>query len=262
MFTFKKIALVTVAGGASLVAAQSISSQCQSTLASLALSSEASCLNAAGLVSFATLGSNSSIVPPVNSWLTGLCSKPACTNATLASVVTNVTSGCSSDLSSLNLSTSDVNDLISAVQTAYPTVRQIACLEDTADSNSLCVTETLYDIQNKTGTLTTSNIESLVSQVTAGALPSFLTSNITCTNCTKAALNIVNKNFPGLLDESVNNTIQGQCGASFLDGAAPASVSQSADSASAATTNGAGALALSFGAVALSSVFAAMAILA
>jgi len=255
MFTFKKIAFATAVAGATFATAQSLSSQCQSTLASLAVSSEASCLNPTGLISFVTLGSNSSVIAPINTWLTGLCSKPACTNSTLASVVTNVTSGCSSDLSSLNLSTSDVNELISVVQEAYPTARQVVCLDDTSDSNTLCVTETLYDIQNQTGTLTTANIESLALQIVGGALPSFLTSNVTCTNCTQAALNIIGQNFPSVLTSSVNSTISGQCGASFLTAPAPATISQSADSsAQAGSTSGAAAFALPFGAVALSAL--------
>ncbi|KAH9945679.1 hypothetical protein B0H21DRAFT_709268 [Amylocystis lapponica] len=270
MFTFKRIAFVAaVVSGSTLSAAQSISSQCQSTLASVALSSDASCLDGTGLVALVAMGSNSSVVGPVTSWLSGMCGQPACSNATLANVINNVTSGCSSDLASLNIQSSDVSSIISAVQGAYPTVRQIACLKDTSD-NTLCATETLYNIQNETGTLTTSNIESLYSQVAGGSTPSFISnSTITCTNCTKAALNLVNQNMPGLLDADANNTISGQCGATFLNGASPAEISQSADLSSQSTSpNGAAVLSVPVGAalgvafsslIAVSSAFALLA---
>ncbi|CDO74345.1 hypothetical protein BN946_scf184645.g1 [Trametes cinnabarina] len=238
----KVIAIATVVAGLQMAgtSAQSISSQCQSTLASLVGNSDASCLNPqalVGLVVASSSSSNSSIVPTINSWLTGLCSRPACTNDTLASVVQSVTSGCSSELTSLGLSNVDAGELTTLVQMAYPTARQVACLGDTSNNNALCVTETLNNIQPYTGTLTVSNIDSIASQVMSGSLPN-LPSNVTCTDCTKAAYNIVQQNF-GDLTSGFSGDVNSTCGASFTDGSQPSSVTQLAsDSTQSASQSG------------------------
>ncbi|KAI0356253.1 hypothetical protein OH77DRAFT_1423864 [Trametes cingulata] len=217
--------------------AQSISSQCQSTLASIVTDSNASCLNAqalVGLVVSTSTSANSSVVPTINSWLTGMCSRPACTNDTLASVVQQVTSGCSAELGSLGLANVDAGELTTLVQTAYPTVRQVACLGDTSNNNSLCLTETLNNLEPYTGALSVSNIESLASQIMGGTVPN-LPSNVTCTDCTKAAYNIVQQKF-GDLTSGFSSDISSTCGASFTDGTQPASVTQLATDSTASTT--------------------------
>lgn len=108
-----------------------LSTQCQAALATIVGNSDASCLNAQaliGLVVSTSSTTNTSIIPTVNTWLTGMCSRPACTNATLATVVSSVTSGCSTELGQLGLSDVDSSSLTALVQSAYPTVRQVACL--------------------------------------------------------------------------------------------------------------------------------------
>ena len=109
---------------------QSISSQCQSTLASIITSSDASCLNAQSLLGLVATTNNASVVPTINTWLTGLCAKPACTNQTISNVVQNLTSGCSSDLSALGLGSIDANELTALVESAYPTIRKVFCLAE------------------------------------------------------------------------------------------------------------------------------------
>lgn len=111
--------------------ALSLSTQCQAALATIVGNSDASCLNAQaliGLVVSTSSTTNTSIVPTVNTWLTGMCSRPACTNATLATVVSSVTAGCPTELGELGLSDVDSSSLTALVQSAYPTVRQVACL--------------------------------------------------------------------------------------------------------------------------------------
>jgi len=196
------------------VFAQSISSQCLSTLTSIATSSDAQCLNAAGLVPIFLNASADTVVPSINTWLTGMCSRSACSNQTLATLVTNVTNGCSSDLSPLGL---DVQDITTTVQRFYPTVRQILCLYDNS-TNELCAVEGLYDIYNKTGT---NNISTIVA-------PIFSEQDLACSNCSKAAYNIVLSNVPEVITSSVNSSVSNQCGVSFLDGRTPAGITQTA----------------------------------
>lgn len=107
----------------------SISQSCQSTLAQLVTSSETTCLNAGSLVGLVVSTQNTSVVSTVNSWLTGLCSQTACSNQTLADVVSNVTSGCQSDLQSAGIQAS-ASELTSLVQQYYPTARKAACLAE------------------------------------------------------------------------------------------------------------------------------------
>ncbi|KAI0940592.1 hypothetical protein AcW1_003748 [Taiwanofungus camphoratus] len=269
MFSTKRVVAATViAAGMQVVSAQSLSSQCQATLAQLVTSPETKCLNAQSLVGIVVSGSNTSVISPVNSWLTGLCAQPACTNETLAAVVGNITNGCSSDLQSYGFSSGNSSELTSLVQTAYPTARQVACLADTSNSKTLCVTETLNNLQPYTGTLTPSKVESLVSQIASGNVPN-VPSNVTCTDCTKAALNIVNQNLPGVISSGTNSSITGQCGNSFVDGAQPSTITQTANTAIASSSsNGASSLAVSMSSVlgitlsSLLAVSSALAILA
>jgi len=185
------------------------------------LSTEAQCLNAAGLVPLFLSDSNTSLVGPFQTWLTGLCSKDPCTNQTLATLVTNITQGCSSDLSSLGINNANVTSITASVQEFYPVVRQIACLQDN-NANQLCIIEELYSVQNVTGILTIPKL------ITDGLPVLNLPQNVTCNNCTKEAYNIIITNTPQVVTSDDNSTLSKQCGANFLDGNTPAGISQTA----------------------------------
>ncbi|PIL34109.1 hypothetical protein GSI_03820 [Ganoderma sinense ZZ0214-1] len=239
MVGFTKFALLaTAVAGLQLAgtSAQTISSQCQSSLASLLTSSDATCLNAQALLGLATTTNNASVVPTLNTWLTGLCAKPACSNQTLSAVVSNLTSGCSTELSSLGLGSIDASELTALVETAYPTVRKVACLADTKQNNELCVTEFLTAVQGTTGNLSIANIEALGTNLVGGSSSLNLPSNVTCTDCVKAAYSIINTVFAGLVPSSVPSYFQSTCGSSFTDGSSPSDVTESASAASSSTT--------------------------
>ncbi|KIJ67652.1 hypothetical protein HYDPIDRAFT_38135 [Hydnomerulius pinastri MD-312] len=230
--------------GAGLAAAQSlsgISSQCTSALTSVAGSPDATCLNPSALVSLAVSSSSSSIIPTVNSWLTGLCAAGPCSNATLQAVVTNVTTGCSAELQSLGLATTDPTALVTAVETAYPTVRQVVCLKDTSTS-TLCVPELLTDIQSSTTTLSINNIVGLITQLMSGQNIS-IPQNVSCSSCSKAAYTLVAQGFPSLVSGD-QSAVQSECGASFTDGQMPSGIEETASNTTTTTTTG-GAAALS-----------------
>jgi hypothetical protein len=209
-----------------------VSAQCQSTLLNISSSSEGQCLNAAGLVSVFLTSSNTSAVGPVQNWLTGLCSKGPCTNQTLATLVSNITQGCSSDLSSLGIN-GNASSITASVQHYYPVVREIACLKDN-NASQLCIIEELYNIQNNTGTLTPDDIFS--SQLILPILT--LPQNMTCNNCTKEAYNIIITKYPQDITSHTNSTISKQCGADFLDGKTPADISQTAAGSSLSKSSG------------------------
>jgi len=213
-------AVLAAALGAS---AQSLSSQCTSALAQIATNPSSACLSPSSLLPLITSAGNSSLVSGVDSWLTNVCGVAPCSNDTLAAIVTNVTAGCSSDLSAFGFTSGNSATLVSTVQQFYPTVRNVACLKD---GSTLCVTETLTNLQNAVGNLTATSIAGLIATGNA-TLPS----NVTCSNCVKAGYNTVNSAFPGLLGSS-NSTLQSQCGSSFTDGSAPAGIVESATNSS------------------------------
>lgn len=107
-----------------------MSSQCQTTLTSIVISPSSTCLNAQALVGLVTTQANTSLISPINNWLTGLCGQPACSNDTLTTLVSNVTTGCSSDLQSLGIGNFSTEEITNVVLQAYPTVRKIACLTE------------------------------------------------------------------------------------------------------------------------------------
>ncbi|KAH9924886.1 uncharacterized protein B0H18DRAFT_1010585 [Fomitopsis serialis] len=163
-----------------------------------------------------------------------MCSQTVCSNQTLSDVVTNVTSGCASDLESAGLSTSDTSNLVSMVQQYYPTARKAACLADTSNNKTLCATELLNNIQSQVGTITKDNLQSVVSEIEEGSVK--LGSNVTCTDCTKAMYNLAAQADPSIAS-TVNGTVVGQCGASFADGSEPSTITQTANNAASSSTS-------------------------
>ncbi|TFY83009.1 hypothetical protein EWM64_g1000 [Hericium alpestre] len=225
------VALTMIAGSALSASAQSftLSNTCQTTLASIAASTEGICINAAGLIPLSLAGANSSLVGPINSWLGGACSATACSNDTLQTFALNITSGCASDLMNFGIQPSDDDAIAAAVQQYYPLVREVACMKDN-NAQSLCVTQTLNNIQASNGQLSLNGIISLVPKVASGGLGALnLSQNETCTDCLKEAYNLVSSEQPQLLSSDVNSTISGQCGADFTDGDVPGNVVQTAN---------------------------------
>lgn len=250
MFSLRtNLFVAAITAGFSGVFAQSLSSQCTSTLTGVVISPAGSCLNAQALVAIVTAGSNSSLVGPIDNWLGGLCGQPACANDTLANLVTTIVNGCQTDLQSVGFGqVTNTQQVISIVQQAYPTVRQVACLKDSGNSSTLCVTETLTNIQSSTGTLSKNALTTLISQAMQGQLPN-VPSSALCTDCTKEAFNIIKDDYPSLVNSNVDNAVSTECGAAFVDGTTPTSISESANTATAspAGASGSGAAAISGG---------------
>ncbi|KAJ7594410.1 hypothetical protein C8J56DRAFT_436732 [Mycena floridula] len=247
---------LTFVSAASLAAAQSLSSTCTSALASVAGNADASaCIAPSALISLVVNGEDTSIVTPVNTWLTDMCSAPSCSNDTLSAIVANVTTGCGTELAALGYSTSQSSDILATIQAAYPTVRNVLCL---SDSGTNCITQTLQNIQTAVGgTLSVNKIVSLAANSTSVNIPS----NVTCTNCVKQAYNVVQASFPSLIGGETS-TLQTQCGASFTDGQQPAGITQTASTATAAKNNNGAYKQFALGATSMVVISAAFALLA
>ncbi|CAL1707910.1 unnamed protein product [Somion occarium] len=229
MFAKRAVLFSILATGVGL--AQSLSAGCQSTLASLVVSPNSACLNPQALVGIVTADDNASLVNPIDNWLSGQCSQPQCTNETLANIVSTVTAGCQSDLQSLGFGNLSADEITNVVQMAYPTVRKVACLSNQSN-NTLCVTETLNNVQSSVGTLSKTELQSLVSQISGGQLPDIPSSTL-CTDCTKEGFNIVKTDFPSLVTSNIEGVVTNECSADFVDGSTPSNIEQTANTATA-----------------------------
>ncbi|CCO35072.1 hypothetical protein BN14_09186 [Rhizoctonia solani AG-1 IB] len=115
--------------GSSAQSLASLSATCQAAGATVLTGPAAECLGVAGLVNVAMTNSNESLIAPINNWLTSTCAQPACTNATIETAISNITTGCSSDLNSAGITTGTWQDVTDYVKEWYPVGRQVACLK-------------------------------------------------------------------------------------------------------------------------------------
>ncbi|KAH9945681.1 hypothetical protein B0H21DRAFT_425021 [Amylocystis lapponica] len=204
---------------------------CVAALASAVTSPGTYCLNGPDLVALFLLNSNTSVVGPLNSWFTGLCAAPACTNETIAEVIGNVTaaSACEGVFGMFGLtSPGAISEIIAEVQAAYPLARELACLMDEAQ-NELCVVETLGSVQSRAGALTFTTLQAIGSNIAYGAADPSLLGDVACNACTKASVDVLLRGVPSVFTTDFNGTIASECGARFLDGAYPANISQSGE---------------------------------
>jgi len=111
------------------VAHSGVSTQCQNTIIAVAASSQSECLNPGGLLQIFVQGTTNSVVTPVDNWLKGLCARGPCSNDDIAAIVTNITSGCATDLQPA-LGNASPGSLTPLVQQLYPTVRKGICLAE------------------------------------------------------------------------------------------------------------------------------------
>jgi len=221
-----------VSVGASLVQAQSIgdmlSSSCQQALLDVAASPEADCLNIDGLVSFvvtAVTSTNDSLVAPATAWLSTFCAETPCAAQALSDITTNLTTGCSDDLATLlGADAPSTADVVSAVQTAYPTVQGIMCLAETAN-NTFCMTDLLDALQAGIGPLSVDNLVAQLPEALTGQLDAQLPLSFMCSDCASAAYNMLKATYPDLAgSDAVTGELTSQCGAAFMNQSSPADV--------------------------------------
>ncbi|KAJ8077322.1 hypothetical protein AAF712_004197 [Marasmius tenuissimus] len=221
------LATTAVAAGLAVASAQTLSSNCQNSLTTIVQNNDASaCLAPSALVGIAAANSSQSLVDPINTWVNSVCGSPSCSNSTLEFIVNTVTDGCSTELSVLGYDSSQKAQITEIVKQVYPTARKVVCLQS---GNEKCITKELKAVESSIGTLSVDNIVKLVSTLSFNNQT--IPKDVYCSDCTKAAYNAINEDFPGTFDDSKSD-IQQQCGASFVDGQNPSGVSQSAASTS------------------------------
>jgi len=223
-----------------------VSAECKASLTTLALGPASVCLGTPGLITIMTTPANESLIQPIDSWLMSTCAQPACTNETITQTVTNITTGCATDLAQAGVTTGTATDISAYIEEWYPTAREIACLKDS--SNALCVTTILTNLQTQLGVpLSQEGINSAIPKIMADP-STFAPANISCTPCTQAAYSVLRSKLDDSNRGSWDTFWGAQCGQTFLSGSIPASVTPSANkgepigvgSASSTTTNSAG----------------------
>jgi hypothetical protein len=226
--SFVLVAAATSAGLLPSVHSFSLSQGCQNSLEGLLTSPDAACLNPSALLSFAVGNNAGNIQAAISTWLTGICSSGACTNQSIANVMTNLTSGCSNELSEFGISVSSIqSEAISIAQQVYPTVRQVACLKDDSQ-NQFCALETINNLQTVIGNITDLTVLNLF--MDAEKLFANGVQNVACTDCMKESFSVAKSNFPSIVADAEPEA-QALCGASFLDGNLPSTISQTANNA-------------------------------
>lgn len=250
------LVVAVAAVGAAAQDLSSLSSSCQTAVTGILTGPASTCLGVGGLMSVAMTPANESFVAPINNWLTSTCSQPACTNATIDSLITNVTTGCSTDLSTAGVTSSDIESVKTQLENLYPIGREIACLQDKSNANAYCVTTTLKAIESYIGQpLSLNTISAIAPKLAAsgGEVPK----DLVCTSCVQAAYGILKPYMSNSDIQSVDSYFSGVCGSTFTNGTTPTNIIQTASTATAgSSTASGGAMSLNTGV--LGSVVAAM----
>ena len=80
--------------------------------------------------------------------------------------------------------------------------------------NDICITKELKGIESAVGPLSMENLVTIFLGGLAGG-NSTIPKELLCSNCVKQAINVVNKDIPGLLSSDVSSTLSNTCGADF-----------------------------------------------
>jgi len=229
------LVVAVAAVGAAAQDLSSLSSSCQTAVTNTLISPAGTCLGLAGLINVAMTPSNQSFVDPVNSWVTSTCAQPACTNATIDSVISNITTGCATDLSTAGVTSDDITSITPQIESFYPVVRDVFCLKDSS-SNAYCITTTLKAIESYIGEpLSLNTISTIVPKLAASGTE--VPKALICTSCAQAAYSILKPYFTKSDIQTADSYFSGQCGSSFTNGTTPTNIIQTASTATAGSSS-------------------------
>ncbi|EJD42691.1 hypothetical protein AURDEDRAFT_114934 [Auricularia subglabra TFB-10046 SS5] len=207
-----KTSLVVLSLGA-LAAAQSLSDlsqTCQNGITAVTQDAAANdCLDVSGLVNIVVADSKTSLVTPINNWLTSFCGAPNCSADTISAVVANVTQACASDFEKLGVTSDQVSVVLPYIQQYFGTAKEILCLADTTQ-DQFCFTEYATSLQDALGA-------PLTVETVKGSLDSLelkIPKNATCVECTQGILvKLQSTELAQLVD--LKQPVADQCGADF-----------------------------------------------
>ncbi|KAB5588855.1 hypothetical protein CTheo_7698 [Ceratobasidium theobromae] len=225
-----QLALFSLLALSSVVSAQltsilGLSDSCNKAMGQLVVGPAGNCLNTMGLMNVLTTPSGQSWVEPFDKYLTTTCGQPACPIDTLYSAIISLKDACSSDLAAKGWSADDIATILQQASGYYPSAREVLCLRDTGNTQKLCITTTLCNVQAMLGQPL--NIGTLVADT-----PRILSShsinvpkNISCTPCTQGAYSIARPNLPSAASvKAWDDFWISQCGEDFIVGNLPSNV--------------------------------------
>jgi len=202
---------------AALTVIPNLSSNCSTAVQNVLMNPDASCLNAAALISLASATTGASVVPIVDSWAQGMCRVLPCSSNFMFSMADNISTHCLADINSVAskyaLSPYGEEDVRAGIQAFYPTMRNITCLKDiTSTPAQFCPTQLLTELQSKVGTIEASNLFTVFQDATP--VLTAPNNNIACSACTQVAYSMLNTTFPVFVDEQkITQELDGICSA-------------------------------------------------
>jgi len=200
-----------------------VSSGCQTTLESLINSPAATCLNLPGTLAIFSTVSNSSWIPPTNTWLSSFCAADPCTDDQITSTVGTAADGCTAEIAELGV-TKDF--LIQEATQYFSTAKSAACLRDSSNHNDLCAITTLQKFEDAMGLpLTPTNVIARYHDVLE--TNDTLARELACTPCGAAAFSLLQPALSQSQDITnyVNSFVDFMCGPDFASTEATGSIS-------------------------------------
>lgn len=160
------------------------------------------------------------------------CQESPCTKAIIKAFLSNITTGCASDLSAAGI-TPDVVPAIKKYAEYYDLARQVLCIKEYASpsipsfrranssmssSNTMfkfCIVDILRGVESYTGEPL--NVHTFHAAVSAlGASGANLPKNLICTACVQASYNLVRPYLKEGGSRSWDDYFDQQCGPSFI----------------------------------------------
>lgn len=196
-----------------------VSPSCNAVLEGVIINPTASdCLNLPTLVAgLAETSANQSWIPTINTWLTGLCGRPACSKETTQQIVSNLTSGCQQEMQMFNMTELDIASVTTDMTTSSGLERGFICLADNAQNATWCLTDTLRRLERSMGSpLNPQSLLSVIPLLATGGLGG-VASNVTCTDCNRATYALARAYSPSVANNTeLYDDLVHQCGEAFM----------------------------------------------
>ncbi|KAH9454158.1 hypothetical protein MJO29_007121 [Puccinia striiformis f. sp. tritici] len=221
--------------------AAGLSPGCQAAAGGLLTSEFGTCSNIMGLVS--VIGASGSIIAPLTTWISGVCTAAPCSSDTLKQASQSVNNGCSSDIQK----GSGIAMALQMIVGNYNGAKDLLCTQYTSNS-TFCIPSILGNVESASGqNITISQVTSILSgsMTPASQALANVPSGTYCTDCghalvTQSAAFMASSGASSSNSTSATSSISNTCGASFNDGKIPSSVRVASKTAATGAQNAAG----------------------
>ncbi|KAF8295796.1 hypothetical protein DL93DRAFT_2173832 [Clavulina sp. PMI_390] len=216
-----------------------ISPNCTSAIADLALSPEGNCLYIGGLIQFGGLGVNDSIITPVDNFLDGFCTNftglttsGRCTNASVLDLGQRIIDSCGADMITNGVPSAAVQSLPNFLVRWFNVGGEALCTRDENENDQHCVVEALTALECSLKTnLTTSTIMPATSDL---LINTTLQNALACNSCAQNAYALVRPQL-GNLTVVADTEYEDICGTKVANTTKPAGIIVATNSLAAST---------------------------